>query len=551
MKIIAIWVVAMMFLTTASATEFITDPVGFQKFDHVVDVHYCKPFSQANLETLKDGDTLENDFFTRWLLETYNINMILDWSAPSGNDYNQKIGMCIASDDLPDVFTAGYNYWKEAAENEMLLDTTELFQTYASEKIKNAYEVGGHFAMDTCSIDGVMYGLSNLAVTADGYTVMEIRKDWLDELGLKMPTTIDELHDVLVEFRNAKLAGEETLPMVVGNSLYSNWANSANHSLGLDPILSALGAYPGFFLEEGGHATYSTFTPEMRSALELLNTWYEEGLIDPEMGARIDSDIDEEINAGHVGVFCGPWWTIGYGHADSFYNNENVNWQAIVLNNENGEWTCKHPFTFGTNFVCINANVTDEVAQAIMTVVNVINLYETDLNQMTAETLDLLPLRNVYDTPDIVEHEYIELNKIINGNATSADYADERIYTFLPNDAVNVEKLIQNYIPGELLERKHFVVSSDDINWQRLYSIMVNSINTATKTVAYEPVSLIYVQNDITAKYWDNLINNENTICTQIIIGQAEINAFDAFEEQWLKEGGQKLLDMLNEDLAK
>lgn len=529
----------------------IAEPVGMQPFDHVVEVHYAKPFSQVYLDTLEEGDTLENDFFTRWLLENYNIKLVLDWSATSGDDYNQKIGMSIASGDLPDCFTCSYNYWKEAAENDLLMDTTDLFDAYASAKIKNAYEVGGHYARETCSIDGRMYGLSNLAVTADGYTVMFIRKDWLDTLGLEMPRTIEDVYNVAVAFRDAKLGGKQTVAIAANNSLYSTWDKSSGHTGGFDPLLSALGSYPGFFMENDGQAFYSTFTDETRTAIEMLSQWYAEGLIDPEIGAHGGTDFDEAINAGRVGMFAGPWYAIGYNHSDAFFTDENANWQTFIIENENGEWTCKHPFTFGTGFVCINADVDEETALAIMTVINVLNQYETQLNQMTAETIELLPLRNVYDTPDIVEYEYHELNKVISGETTSEDYADEQIYTFLYNDAKNAEILIHDYEPGTALERRHFTISKDDMNWQRLYSLMVTPRITATRTVSYEPESLIYVQNDTTAKYWDNLINNENTVITQIIIGQSGIEAFDALQSQWLKEGGQKILDMLNEDLGK
>ena len=66
-----------------------------------------------------------------------------------------------------------------------------------------------------------------------------------------------------------------------------------------------------------------------------------------------------------------------------------------------------------------------------------------------------------------------------------------------------------------------------------------------------EVSSLIYFQNDTTARYWDNLFQSELGTWMKIITGKDDISAFDSFREQWLREGGQKILDMLNEDLKK
>ncbi len=533
----------------SAGAEFITDQPGFQRYDEMVDIHIARAYSQSDKDALEEGYTLDNDFYIDWLRKTYNINIIVDWSATSGDDFNQKLGMCIATNDLPDAFVTTYNYWKEAAQNGLLMDVTDLFNDHASDKIKKAYQDGGQFAFDLCSIDGRMYGFASLAGTADGYTIMEVRKDWLDKLGLEMPETIQDVHDIAVAFRDAKLGGENTIPIAGGSSLYSNWQSSTNHFFGFDPILSALGSYPGYFLEKDGQAYYSTFTQETRDAVEMLAEWYAEGLIDTELGAT--HDVGAAINANEVGMFAGPWWGVGYRHADAFYNDENCNWQPFIIENEDGEWTCKQPNVHGNLYVCISAKASQETAEAIMTTLNVINRYETDLANLTKQGTSLLPLRCTFDNPTIVEQEYVELYKVISGEASAEDYKDEKFLTFLYNDAKNTEKLIQNYVPGTKLQRENFIISIEDTNWQRLYSIMINLEMTATKEVAHEPTSLIYMHNDVTSKYWDNLINNENTVLTQIIIGQADIEAFDALKEQWHNEGGQEIIDMLNEELAK
>ena len=54
------------------------------------------------------------------------------------------------------------------------------------------------------SPDGNIYGLPHAEFDINNYVLMWniIRQDWLDKLGLEMPATIDEYHDVLVAFRD-------------------------------------------------------------------------------------------------------------------------------------------------------------------------------------------------------------------------------------------------------------------------------------------------------------------------------------------------------------
>ncbi|MFR7621054.1 MAG: hypothetical protein ACLUYY_10350 [Blautia sp.] len=56
------------------------DDRAFEKFDHVVEVHYGYQIDPKDT-TLPDGDSVDNNQYTRYLLDNYNIKVVCDWTA--------------------------------------------------------------------------------------------------------------------------------------------------------------------------------------------------------------------------------------------------------------------------------------------------------------------------------------------------------------------------------------------------------------------------------------------------------------------------------------
>ena len=529
----------------AEATE-----KGLTKFDEVVEVHIAHYVDPTD-SSLAPGDTVDNNYYTRYLLENYNIKIVVDWTA-SGDDFFQKLALSIVLGDLPDAFVTNYTYWKEAADAELLMDITDIYEEYACEKIKHAYDVSGGKAMEASMIDGRMYGLANTVVQSDGTMVGFIRQDWLDAVNMEIPTTLEELEAVAQAFKDAQLAGSKTIPILgtgSGGSMYTNFAGTTNHWYGFDPIFAAFNAAPGYFLKEDGEVIYGTFTEETRQALELLADWYQKGLIDVQLGARGDSGTP--MNANQAGVFVGPWWAVGYGNGSSFYNDPNVDWQSFVLDNEDGQWVVKEPYLYGASYLCINADADEKVAAAAITAVNVMTNFETIMTSETSANINSwYPLRLVVDTPDIVEYEYAELHKVLAGEVDPEAYADEKTYVFLYGDAKAAKELIHDYTPGEKLRRSNFTISAQSAEWQRLYSILIGDRCLATRTPDISLESVVYNHTDLTERYWDNLWNAEMETVFKIVTGKESIDALDELEERWLKEGGQKILNALNKEYA-
>ena len=122
-----------------------------------------------------------------------------------------------------------------------------------------------------------------------------IRKDWLDEAGLEIPRTLDELEVVLEAFKNR---GGDVIPMSLHfeeNSI-NGWSGS---------IISAFGINPAWFTLEPDGTTIAPIgyvTPEYKDYLTLMNAWYAAGYIDPDFMNRDSESIASLLLADRLGV---------------------------------------------------------------------------------------------------------------------------------------------------------------------------------------------------------------------------------------------------------
>jgi len=378
---------------------------------------------------------------------------------------------------------------------------------------------------------------------------MMMQQNWLDELGLAVPTTVQELHDAAVAIRDAKPAGERTIPILGAQKdsrVYADFLHS-NFSFGFDAIFAAMNAYPGYFVLDGENKVqYGTLSAETRAALEMLAQWYAEGLIDPEFATRDYSQ--DVVNANECGFFCGPWWALGYGNGDSFKNSETVDWQAYPLFTDDGVWNAKMK-TLGTSYTLVNCNVSEEVAAAIVIINNVLVANEAVFQNETAEDIEWYPLRNVLAAMDECEYTYRAEISVLNGETEPDAWQNEPNYKLLAADTQVVRSIVPGYKQGEILHRADFLYTSDtESNFQRQYALLIGDRPYATVELNNPVYSVTYTTNETIDRYWANLEALEGSVIRSIITGKSDISAFDAFVEQWMAEGGEKILQSVQEE---
>ena len=140
-----------------------------------------------------------------------------------------------------------------------------------------------------------------------------INKAWLDDLGLAVPTTLEELHTALVAFKEndmaAKIYGNapgSTIPMSTGfdqwcwgqNVFYAgfgftNWPNDVCMDLNVNA---------------DGVVNFVCDDDNYRAAVTYFHDWYADGLMDLEMFSQDTNQLIAKVTGGRVGVTT--WWEI-------------------------------------------------------------------------------------------------------------------------------------------------------------------------------------------------------------------------------------------------
>ena len=524
----------------------------FTQFDEPQELHIAMGVGADQLATLEGDDTIEDNFYTRWFLENYNIKIVFDWTS-SNTDFEEKLSLAISSDTLPDAWICSSKLWRQAAKNGQLKDISDLYTDWCAPAIQALYETVGPKVLESCSYDGELSSITGLTVTTEGVSVCFINQDWLDQLGLEGPKNVEDVYEIAKAFKEAKLAGNATVPILgtpAGSQLYSTFNSGANITMGFDAIFGAYDSYPGLFYEgENGEIVYGTLTQETRNALEVLAQWYKEGLIDKEVGMRNDSWA--VANANECGMWFGGWWNLGYGNASAFYNDPNANWKGYAIRNENDEWTTKIPEITAMNRLCISADASEEAAIAAFIVQGA--SYKgamAKLGEETSESNGLIPLRLPIAAEDLVDRGREHVLAILNGEEPADLYQGHIIYDEIYRSAKYTEELIVDYVPGEGLDRDNFVISPDNTRWQALYAWVFGNEPYATVERAKEVKPVLTYMTPALEMYWDNLYSAETAMVLSIITGESDISAFDDFVNQWYAEGGQAILDEIAAEVA-
>lgn len=179
-----------------------------------------------------------------------------------------QFNLMAASGDFPAVMNGAatlYSAGPDAALEEdifiNLLDYAEYMPHY--EALINSRE--GLFD-DVATPEGNLVGFYSL-YDYDKYGLGDkgylIRQDWLDDLGMDMPKTYDELHDVLTAFKDEKGADSAFVLPVSGTN---------------DFVLGGFGVGATFYVEDDT-IKFGPMEEGFKEYLQLMNQWYSEGLM--------------------------------------------------------------------------------------------------------------------------------------------------------------------------------------------------------------------------------------------------------------------------------
>ena len=156
------------------------------------------------IRVLANSHTLTKDLneIPHWNELQEKHNLTIEWDQISSGLSEKKAVILADPESMPDLWLGALGDGDQSMNVGAFLDMTELIDKYAP-NIKKMFEETPDALGLAKSSDGAIYSLP--AVTPfrpDSFAVMMINKTWLDKLGLAMPTTLDELEQVLIAFRD-------------------------------------------------------------------------------------------------------------------------------------------------------------------------------------------------------------------------------------------------------------------------------------------------------------------------------------------------------------
>lgn len=270
-----------------SQTERITYPL-----EEEVTLSIAKVTDSAITAHYKDIS--ETPFWSAWQEQTgvkLEVNEVAD---------NTAMNLIFAGGELPDIvlfnFGSGYTGGVPAAIEDGIILTLDDYLEYAPD-LENVLTQNDLYRKAVTSTGGKLVGFP--FIRGDEYLLtsfgMIMRADWLEELGMEVPNTPEELYEVLKAFR-------EEMGAEVPFSA-NNWAVQQTVSRGL--ITAGFGLPRGDFYQVDGKVHYGYYEEPYKEVLAYLNRLYEEGLLDPSFATLEGSVQNNNIMEGHSGLTIG------------------------------------------------------------------------------------------------------------------------------------------------------------------------------------------------------------------------------------------------------
>jgi putative aldouronate transport system substrate-binding protein len=270
------------------------------------------------VQTTGVSDYVDNEF-TKWLEEKTNIKLEFDIAPMAQSENRQKLNLVLAGGQLPDIimnFGIPLDQQQTMADQGLIIPLDDLIEKYGVEfkQVMEAYPQ----TKDTFSLaDGKMYSLPHIN---DCYHCSLSQKawiyqPWLDALDLDMPTTTDELEQVLIAFKDQDPNGNGKADEIPWSGAQTGSWHAALDQFIMNAFVynSGLGTVNHMYVEDG-KVKMAYAEPGWKEGILYLNKLYNQGLIDPEvftndmtkhkgLGEYPDTAVMGFTQAGWPGMF--------------------------------------------------------------------------------------------------------------------------------------------------------------------------------------------------------------------------------------------------------
>ncbi len=510
---------------TISAEESVQGAAGTWDvpYDETVTLHTVT--SEYASAIYPEGDDITQNEWIRQYLKRYNIEVVTDWVS---DDYDTKINLAIANNDIPDVFHVTPSQFNQLVEADLVYDMTDVWEEWASDRVKG-YMEADPATFESGKINGKLYGIPMMHygfITQPDF--VWLRKDWMEEQGLSAPQSIEELESICLNFMEN----------------YGGYGMAVDKTLDYLNILAvAWHAYPDVWIEkEDGTIEYGSIQPEMKNALSKWAEWYQNGILSKDFPNYDFGAMNEAVVSGKVGVqpFF-QWW--GYNPGGDEVANQGVDayFEPYPIPSADGEkvlqgFVCENPGYIVVNKKC-------EHPEAALKLINFYAYIQNDSAGTIDDSLNELLMRNELShicgafsiNPPLADQEAF-------GKVYEAMKTGDRSLVESDTNAIGKYDISQDWIEnntpsslGDFLQQGN----GDKSAYAIAREVLDNKDYILSKLWGAQPESML--------SYGSNLDDLLTEGYTKIIIGAEPVEYFDTVVKNWYEAGGRQVTDEMNE----
>lgn len=300
-------------------------------------------------------ESVENN--TWWNLykdKGFNIDIMYN---VDGSQQETKRTTAITSGNYPDIMAVSGSDLIKYAQTGVIADITEVYEKYASDQLKEYEAWGDGNSLSAAKVDGKLFGIPQVNDYRGDAMMMFIRQDWLDNLNLEMPTTMEELKAVAKAFTEQDPDGngeDDTYGLAL------NGKEGFNYWSGIQAFFEGYGAAPGYwngqftFIEKDGKVVWGgALADEMKAGLADLQEMYADGSLAKNFGTMDYNQITQDVGSGKCGIYFAPRWGAMVPIVDATKDDQNARIVSAKIPDGMGEGSSKPyiPTTPGTYFV--------------------------------------------------------------------------------------------------------------------------------------------------------------------------------------------------------
>lgn len=487
--------------------------------------------SGANNSNLPDGETYENNAYTRLLNERLNVQN-QDVFEAMDEQYTDSVTMVIAQNDLPDVMIVeDLDELQYLVDNDMIADLTDSYNNCMSDTIKNIYGSYGRDILDVVTFGGKIMAIPETNIS-DGPNLIWLRKDWMDALGLSAPRTLSDVEEIIRQFKEkdpGHNGAGNTVGLVCDTSLCGGCGYSSEYTL--DIIFAAYGAFPKQWIyDEDGNVVYGSVQPEAKEALAHIHELYKEGILDQDFLMRTSSNLIELIVDGQCGSFFGPWWAPNNPLMQAVEQNKDAEWQPYLIATEESGLTSYHTQNPSGKYIVVRKGyeypeIACKIVAYYLTICGIMTETIRRLSVYYKENVDptARPFAINVDYNNALQICYGELNHVFAGDK-SADELNVLEYSY--------------YEACESYLKDAENASAED--WAA-YTSRITACKILNDGRTNKVESLYFGETETMVTDWWSLENLESDTYLKIVTGESSLDEFDRFVENWYQNGGETI----------